>query len=166
MNERFAKYKERWDALGKREQLALLIGASFVTFFILYELIWSPYLDAVENLRARVTDEQKTLQWMQAADQTMQQMQMNSQKNTKLSPVALLGVMQKEINTAGLTGELTSLKQSATDSVQMSFQKVEFDKLAALLTKTVKEQNVTVSQLSATADATPGLVTAEIVLKL
>jgi len=165
MKDRYLKYKERFDALAKREQLALVIGSAAVVLFILYELIWSPYLNAVANLRNRITDEQKTLQWMQSADRNMQHMQAVA-TNNQLSPVALLGVLQKEINSAGLSGELTGLKQSSSNAVQMNFQKVEFDKLIALLIKVIKQENVTISQMSVTADAAPGLVTGEIVLNL
>jgi general secretion pathway protein M len=166
MRDRFLKYKDKWDALAKREQYALAVGTVCVILFILYELIWSPYLTAVNNLRDRIVSSQKTLVWMQAADQTLQQMESHHQKGQVTSPVVLLSVLQKELNTAGLSGELTSLKQSAADAIQLSFQKVDFDKLLALLIKTVKEQNVYIAQMSVTSDSTPGLVTVEIVLKL
>lgn len=165
MKEQWHKYKERWDNLGKREQLALTMGAAVVALFILYELIWTPYLNAVNSLRQRISASQETLNWMQATDKNLQQLS-RKETGTKLTPVVLLGIVQKEVNSSGLAGELILLKQSNVDAIQLNFQKVVFDKLMAMLIKLTQEQNVYISQFSVTADPTPGLVTAEITLRI
>lgn len=166
-NEQWLKAKEWWSHLSTREKQASIAGASVVAIFIVYELMWSPLVDHVEVLRKQIVTEQKTLVWMQAADTDVRKMEGETTKKGKsVSPVAMLSLLQKQINHVELNKNLTQLKQASNDTIEMHFQKVEFDKLIGLLTTIVKEQPVSISQMSATADNTPGIVNADILLKM
>jgi len=90
---------------------------------------------------------------------------MNQQSSVKAKPVSLvvfLSQMQKKINQSGLESYLTQLKQSDNESVEIHFQKVEFDKLIKLLMTVMKEYPATVSRLSVTATDAPGYVSADV----
>ena len=66
MNERWQQFKKWWAGLAEREQKILMIGSLFVIIILFYGLIWSPYLNHVEELRKRIAADQTTLVYMQA----------------------------------------------------------------------------------------------------
>lgn len=165
MKESLEKSKERWAQFSVREKQAVVVGGSLLAIFIVYQLMWSPALNHVENMRQRIATDQKTLLWMQSADKTMQQMGNKSAKNKPVSIVVFLSQMQDGIKQAGLENTLTQLKQSANESIEMHFQKVEFDKLMSFLVVVMKEHPVSISRLSVVATDAPGVVTADIVMK-
>ena len=163
MNEWRIKFKEWWAALAEREKRMVSVGTVVVGCFIFYAVIWGPYLNRVDGMRQRVQSEQKTLLWMKSADKEMRKIQgQTTTKAQQITPVALLGYLQKLISQKGMDAAMTQLKQSSNDAVELQFQKVEFDKLVTLLMQVVKEQRVVIRQMSATADSTPGLVDAEL----
>lgn len=167
MKEHWLKAKEWWASLALREKQALAIGAVSLFIFIVYQGIWSPLVDQATSMRKRIVAQQKTVVWMQAADKALQKAEgEKSERKQSTSPVVLLAVMQKQINQAGLDAALTQLKQGANETVEMHFQKVEFDKLITLLMHTIKTQRVSLAQLSASAEGSPGIVNADIMLKL
>jgi len=165
-SERWTKVKEWWNALALREKQAVALGGSVLAIFIVYAGIWMPYTDHVSAMRKRIESQEKVLLWMQAADREISKIEKQSGNSGKpVSPVVLLSLLQKQIDTTGLGRNLTQLKQSSNASIEMHFQKVAFDKLGGLLIAIAKEHNVSVVQMSATADSTPGEVNADVTLK-
>jgi type II secretory pathway component PulM len=163
----YAKLKEWWLALAPREKYVVALGSVTVVLFLIYEIIWSPLVDGAANMRKRITTDQKTLAWMQSADKELTKLQQQSRASTtSLSPVALLAVLQKKMQQAGFDEAAVQLKQSSNDSVEIHFQKVPFDSIMKLLLSTVKEFNLTVTQMSAVAETTPGVVNADLVLRI
>ncbi|WP_172622693.1 type II secretion system protein GspM [Aquicella siphonis] len=162
------KAKEWWMSLAARERQAMTAAGALLVLFIIYQWIWSPYLEYVNQLRKRIASDQETLVWMQAADQEIQKIESQSKGKAKSSsPVALLSQIQKQINQAGLDQSLSQLKQASNDSIEVHFQKVDFEKLMTLLVKILKEQSVSVTQFSVTAsDETTGIVNADMIIKL
>ena len=164
MKELWAKINEWWIQLGLRERRMVLLGSVVLSVFIIYEWIWSPFLEYVNQMRNRMVTEQKTLNWMQAADKQIQKLGKSSQ--TKLnSPVQLLSHIQKQINHAHLDSYLTLLKQDSKESVSIHFQRVEFESLMNLLIVMMKEKQIIISRLTLTAVDMPGYVNADIVVK-
>jgi general secretion pathway protein M len=152
--------KEWWSQLALREKQAVLLGGTFVFIFILYQFIWSPLLGHLTEMRHSIEAQQKTLIWMRKADKEIQSLQKNNKvANKDASPVALLSSLQKQINQLGLGQSLAGLKQASTDTIEMHFQKVEFDQLVLLL------KQVSIVQLSAVAGSTPGMVDADLVVR-
>jgi general secretion pathway protein M len=167
INEQWLKANERWSALSVREKQASVIGASVLVIFIIYQLMWSPLVDHVADMRKQIVTDQQTLVWMQAADNDIRKVEGQAKtKGKSVSPVALLSLIQKQINRAELNKNLTQLKQASNDTIEMHFQKAAFDKLITLLTVIIKEEPVSISQMSVTAENTPGLVNADVMLTM
>ncbi len=166
MKEMWLKWKEWWSQLALREKQAVMLGGPLLIIFILYQWIWSPYLDYVNGMRKRIGTEQKLLLWMQEADAAINKIAGQSKTKIKaVSPVMLLSVMKKQVNKAGLEQYLTQLKQATNESIELHFQKIEFDKLIKVIISVMKEQPVSILQMSVVADNTPGIVNADIILK-
>jgi general secretion pathway protein M len=167
MKERWVKLQEWWLNLALREKQAVALGGLLLGLFILYQFIWTPYLNQITAMRTRIQTEQKTLRWMQAADKEISKLSGQSKnKSQSITPVIVLGLLQKQINHVGLEQNLTQLKQATNESIELHFQKVVFDKLITFLTSVIKEQSVSIAQLSVSAENTPGIVNADIILKL
>jgi type II secretory pathway component PulM len=77
----------------------------------------------------------------------------------------MLSITKKYISQAGLDRYLTQLKQNTNESIEMHFQKVEFDRLIRLLTVLINEQHFTLLQISSVAENPSGIVNADVILK-
>lgn len=161
------KLKERWAALAPREKQAVSIGGSLLLIFIVYQFIWMPSLQSVDDLRQHIKTDQKNLVWMQEADKELQQLNKQNQgKRSSMTPAVLLAAVKKKIVHAGLENYLTQLKQTTNDSIEIHFQKVEFDKLVDVLMQISKQEQVAISRWSVTVvDNAPGLVNADMVIR-
>lgn len=167
MKESYAKAKEWWHNLAPRERLAVSIGGSLLGVFILYAGIFTPYLNAVDNMRNRIASDAKLLAWMQVANTEIQKYtKQNAPKSTNASPVSLLSFLQKKVSSSGMDQQLKLLKQSSNDSIELQLQKVEFDKFMSLLISVCKEQPVAINQMSVNNTNVSGVVNATVMLKL
>lgn len=166
MKEWLAKLKEWWASLAMREKQMVSIGGSLLVLFIIYQWMWTPYLEHVATMRTKIAADQKTLLWMQAADTVMQKIEGKSvAKNKPVSLVVFLSQVQKQIKHDGLEQLLTQLKQSTNESIDIHFQKVEFEKLMKLIVAIMKTHPITITHLTLVAVGTPGYVNADIVMK-
>ena len=167
MKEYVQKAKEWYAALEPRERSAVNIGGGAVLFAILYFGIWSPLVNHVDELRKRIVTDQKTLTWMREADEKIKQLSATeSTVQQAVTPVQLLTLLQMQINQAGLRDALKEMKQASNDAIQLHFKNVSFDQLITLLMSVLKNSHVAISQFTATAEATPGMVNADIMLTL
>lgn len=166
-NETREKFKAWWSQLALREQRMLAFGSVVVVFFILYAGIWMPIQSHLEEMRVSIKKNEKTLQWMQSADKALSKVEGQAQEKKKtVTPVELLSIVQQTVEEAGLTSALTQSKQSSGESIILHFQKADFDRLMAMLIIILKEQNVTVTQFGAAATKDPGVVNADVTLKI
>jgi len=166
MKDVWMKLKEWWINLALREKQAVMAGSILLGLFIVYQWMWTPYLNHIASMREKITHDQKTLLWMQSADQAIQKVESKSiAKNKPVSLVVFLSQMQKQIKQSGLGQFLTQLKQSGNESIEIHFQKVEFEKLIKFLTTVMKTYPVSISHLTLVAADSSGYVNADIVIK-
>lgn len=159
--------RDTWAGFALREKIVVGIGGACLAIFLVYQLWWSPINTALFNLRKRLVAQQKTLAFMQSADKEIMHLQKESHPQEKSETVvSLLSGVQKQITQKGLQSSLTQLKQASNDSIEIHFQKVEFDKLIVLLEDIIKKHTVALTQMSVMADESPGLVSADIFLKI
>src|SRR5690349_11539379 len=108
MNEISVKIKEWWNGLATREKQTVSIGLGLITLFIIYQWIWTPYLNHIADMRKQMVTQQKTLQWMKAADKEIQKVVSPSNgKNKTVTPIVMLSILQKQIKKAGFEEYLT-----------------------------------------------------------
>lgn len=166
MKENIIKLKEWWSGLGLRERKAIGLATIALSVFILYQFVWSPLDEAASALRKEIASSEKNLVWMQNANNEIKKHTQQNKPNEKVSsPVVMLGLLQKEIDHAGLQQYLTQLKQNNNDAIEIHFQKVQFDALMKLLLEVSQKHGAEIIQMSAVTDA-PGLVNADILVKV
>lgn len=146
-----------------REKQGVSAGSVILALFIMYECIWMPCIHHLENMRLRIASQQKTLVFMQSADAAMRTSKLGA-KHPPATLVVFMSQMQKQIRQFGLESFLVQFKQAANESVELHFQKVEFDKLMVFLTAAMKDYPVSVSQMMVVAQDTPGQVNADVVV--
>lgn len=158
--------KEWWNNLALREKQTVSLGALALVFLLLYLIIWVPFSNKLDSMRSKIKHDQQLLSWMKETHTRIQSTEKQQQKkNTIPSGTSLLSLIQHKINQTTLVSNLSQLRQSENDSVQLSFNNVDFDKLIEWLTQLWQQQGVTISQMTVTASTTPGLVTTEMTLK-
>lgn len=157
--------KEWWINLSLREKQYVSLGTVAVLILLFYSLIWSPLSNKVISMRGQIQRNEQLLAWIQTADKQIQLVEKNLQQSASSSSTSLLSTTQNLINESTLSSQLSQLRQADSDSVQLSFKQVDFDKLIAWLAETSKTQRFVVSQLTVTPSPSPGIVSAELTLK-
>lgn len=167
MKELWQKLKDWYTQLEQRERRAVAVGGVALLFAMFYFGFWSPLLGKVDAMRKRIAAQQETLAWMQGAEARINQLGGAASMNKgNLTPVALLTLLQDQVNDDGLHDALTQLKQAGTDSIHLQFKNVSFDRVVALLIAVIQQHQVSVTLFNATAQARPGLVDVNVMLKL
>jgi general secretion pathway protein M len=162
MNNGIKNLRDKWDQLSLRDKRTAMLGGILVLLLTLYAAVWSPFSERVVVMRSKIAQEKKLLAWMHTADERLT---LHHTKAGKVeTSVALLGLVQKQIEEAGLGGSLQSLKQGQADTIEMHFAKVNFDGLLTMLVRLSSEQQVKIAQLSATRIDDAGMVNAQIAL--
>jgi general secretion pathway protein M len=159
--------KEWWNNLALREKQMVSLGAVILGALLIYLLLWSPLDNAVSNLRNEIHHNQELLTWMMDADKRLQNLAKSGQpKQPAAVSGSLLSIVQKQINRTSLVSSLSQMHQTDSDSVQLTFQKVEFDKLISWLIELTRDQGITITQMTVTPSPTPGVVAVDLVLKI
>ncbi len=168
MKEYVQKFKVWYASLELREQRAVKVGGTALAIAVFYFGIWSPFLGRVEALRKRIVTDQKTLVWAKQADQRIKELSgaASTASSQVMTPVALLSMLQDQILQSDLKDALKDMKQAANDSIQLQFKNVSFDRLMKMLMSVLQNSSVTITQFSAVAEKTPGMVDANILLGL
>jgi general secretion pathway protein M len=158
--------KEWWNNLVLRERQMVSLGAMIISLLFIYFFLWSPLDSTVTSLRSQIRHNQELLAWMQDADKRIQLLQ----KTARPAPVkqasgSLLSILQKQINGTAFVSALSQLHQVENNSVQLAFQKINFDALVGWLIK-LNQQGIQITQMTVAPSDVPGIVGVELVLKL
>ena len=158
---KFHKIIAWWLQLNQREQRMITLGGSVVVLFIGYAIFWSPLLSAAQLQRERIQHNQQLLSWMQTADQQISEALKKSPhtlyQDQALSPVSAMDLLQREAVRAAIKEQLTELKQSNKDTIELHYHKVDFDHFAQWMIA-IHQQGLQVTQLSIKRTATAGQV--------
>lgn len=167
MKEWWLKGKDWWQSLAVREKQAVSIGGGVLAVFLIYSLIYAPLYTRIDSMRKQIVTSSKTLAWMQQADKQIADLSRSGVKaHSGETPVTVLSEIQTQLNTANLAQTLTQLKQITTDSISLQFKEVSFDKMISVLIALSRTHAVTVTQCTVIAANTPGMVDADIVVRL
>ena len=72
MNEKIAEWKNKFDSLGQRERVLLLVTAVVVTFMVMQVLLLDPLLDATKKIENRTVEATQQINQYQAEKQTVE----------------------------------------------------------------------------------------------
>lgn len=159
--------KKRWTQFSQREKQMVAVGGSVLTLYLCYALIWSPFLNHVDAMRKKVKTNQQLLAWMKSADQVMLELKKSEHQRVRPeSLVSFLSVLKQGVQEAALAKSLSQLRQSGSDSIEIHFQNVDFDKAIRFISSILTAHDVHVTQLSVSALPTPGQTNIDMVMKV
>ena len=111
--------RERWQNLSQRERVLVSLIAIIVGLWVLYRIIWFP----LYHLNQRTYQDIQSKNNMIHLLETMQGSPL-IKRVTQSSPIQLLPTVQQSIQQANLSGSLTSISQTNSQTLQLSFQQV------------------------------------------
>lgn len=175
----FSKLKTEWLAFkaktlaalaarDEREQRAIKIGGGVVAALLFYVCVVSPVFQHLDDLRASIAHDRKTLAWMRGVDLALASSEKTAAPSSgRMTLIDCLSRMQTSINQSSLSQGLVGMKQSDNDRIEVHFKSVSFDALIAWLTSAMAQLPLNLSAFSATSTGdTPGTVNADLVLTL
>lgn len=167
LKEQFFIIKNRIRELSSRDKNALLFGFIVIIFYLIYILIISPTFNHLTVMRKKVSQTEQTLAWMKSADKVLSGIKKTD--HTKTHPeslVSFLSMIKERISASSLSKSLTQLKQNGTDSVEITFQKVNFDQAILFVSDMLKDYDIHVAQFNVTALNSKGLTNISMILSL
>lgn len=153
--------KTWFNNLARREQWISLFGLALVIFFIGYQFIWAPL--AKDN--QRLIDNNARLQadavWIKQTVQTIKSLQGSG--SSAGSSRSLSQLVDQAAASKGV--RISRFQPAANNEAQIWLERIEFNKLMALLDQLENAYGVGVKTLSVSSANSPGLITARIRLK-
>ena len=151
--------KEWWINLALREKQSLVLGSLVLLIVLLYEILWMPFSHINDSLREQISQDQTLVSWMEKTDQQIQSLKQLTQKNTSITTSAgLLSLLQNEIHHSPFANNLAQFSQAENNSVQIRFQKINFDSLMQWLIQLWHKHGVSVLRITVTPNGALGIV--------
>ncbi|MDA8561619.1 type II secretion system protein M [Gammaproteobacteria bacterium] len=155
-----------WVNLSLKEKKTIKIGGITLSILLIYMLIWLPLQNEIKYLRSQIKQNQKLLSWMITADKKIQDSSKEIKASTNINSDSALSIVENEIHQNDISNKVTKLRQIENGLIELNFDQVSFDKLIAWLTVMWENHNLLVTQMNIKPSIKPGIVHAELKLKL
>ena len=157
--------KSWWLEKNQREQMALVIAAVALLLFLIYLLAWQPFVDAVEQKRQQLKNQQVTLDWMQQNLGEVQRLKSQRRSSgASNSNEALLTLVDRTAKQSQLRQQIQRIKPQGEDSVQLWVEQAAFDTLLKWLAGLSTQYGIQIESLNIDRQELPGIVNARLVL--
>jgi len=153
-----------WHKLSQRERSTVAIGGSIIVILLCYVLIVTPMNHALHSLKQRVIQQQSLLQWMQSADQQLNQLQQHQGITTPIDTNNLLAFINQSSRSHKLNQFMTDINQTSHNQVRIRFVNVPFDNWVSWLQSLWQQHTISVTQLMLTPKSTAGVAAATVTL--
>ncbi len=158
--------KDWWNNMETREQRFVVMAAIVVFIFLAYLLIWSPLVEARNNKRQYVENQQQLLSWMTTKSNEVKQIKLTNpnllKKDSKRSLLAIVDSLSKQM---GLRVAINRIEPDGPHNTTIWIEEMNFDALITMLGELDKRSNVKVKEANVTKLEKPGVVKAKITLK-
>ncbi|HIJ84057.1 MAG: type II secretory pathway, component PulM [Magnetococcales bacterium] len=158
--------KDTWRDLGARERRMVVIGSVALLVTLIYFMVWSPFLERVDNARQRVAAGLDSLQWMQskAAEARTLQASLGGPGRSGLTlSGSFLSFVEESAKKGGLGGGLKGAEPSGNDQVLIRFEQTPFHALIAWMID-LHSKGVEAFSVALEREQEPGKVRARLVL--
>jgi general secretion pathway protein M len=149
--------KTYWFNLNERDRWMLIIGGSVVGVYLLYLIVFSPILSAVNTASQQLVEQQTTLIWMRN----------NLGAATQLKRIEknLLSLFSTQLKSDNLSKFPYQLQQTGGEGLQLSFDKVPYVEFMSWLKRLNQHNAMTIVDLSAIRTKTLGMVKLRLVVE-
>jgi len=121
-------------SLPPRDMWIVNVTAALIIFTLFYLIIWEPLHKGLETENVRAEAQQKTLQWMQHAEQEARLLRTSGnghQIRYANKPITL--VLEQSLMNAGLKLFVSKIDSSGTNSARVKLDNVAFDQMLVWL---------------------------------
>jgi type II secretory pathway component PulM len=153
--------KERLQQLTPREKRVVFMGAIVLLLLLLYSAIYAPLTNKIDSLRRQLVKDQQLLVFMRETELTLQHY---SAIKERLSGTALLSAIERQLNEMPLKIYPAEFKQTDNNAVELTFKKINFDRLLAWWVSVSKNHHWRILQLHITQTDEAGMVSAVFIL--
>lgn len=157
--------RERWQQLQARERGLIVLAAIVIAIVLIWLLLWEPLLQARENHRARIVEQQSLLLWLQSIEPEVSRLRAEQSSTALSNNRSPIGRIDQSARNAGLAGALQRIEPAAGNQVRVVFEQVEFAALMNWLSRLLAEQPFRVEQFSAQRGLSSGRVDVVVVLQ-
>lgn len=159
-----APLRARWVALPPTVRQYIKLGSLVLIPAILYLALWLPMQRQVTSMRAKIPQAREQLALMRV--QALQVTQLRAAAPASTTPISNLpGFVEQLATTHGLKGNVKKLEPAGKNGVQMAVENVSFNGLLTFLGDLQKQAAISVENAAFDAQATPGMVNAQLTLR-
>ena len=154
--------KQWFNALEKREQMILIIGAVFVVFYLLYGVVYQGVVNQRQLLLKQNAAAEEKLQWVQQASQQIVALRKTSGAGgtSVMSGKSLSQISELAAKRSGL--RITRFQPKDDNEAQVWLDRVEFSALIDFLVRLELDYGIELDDLSVNTANSPGLVNARL----
>jgi len=160
--------KSWWIHLSHREQRILTAGGVFLILFLLYLIIIQPVNAGLNNQINNIDAQKKLLSWMQKNVPELKSLRKSGDTRQTIPAGGLLSSVEQSLRQSQLSEAVTALEknpdETSQESIQLKFDKVNFDRFMTWLINFWQTYDINISQISMTR--TPAAGVAQISLSL
>lgn len=139
--------KQGWEGISTRERMTLSVGVLGVLAILAYALVWQPWQDALQRLRAQVPAKQETLAWMQSEARTIEPLMARKQQQRGQDDAPLLTVVESTAKEVNIHDSIRRISPGEKNEVKVWLTDADFDKWLQWL-EVLRQRNVEVSSAS------------------
>jgi len=142
---------EYWQSLKEQEQKLLLIAGGIFVIFIFMMGIWRPLNNAIDTSTKELNKQQDLSLWMQSSIAKIKQ----ADPKASMSSGSLSQVVN---NTRNKYQIVISKMQPKDNTLRLTIESVEFNKLVDWLTLLVEKHQITIEKIDMSKDDNTGYV--------
>ena len=142
-----------WQNLNERERWMVILAGGTTIIYLIYLLVYSPLVTAVQNKTEQLIDKRETLQWLQQV-----RSQAKTEKKKTLSNSKLLTLIDQQLKSNKSLNFPHNIQQTNTGDIQLTFDRVPFNLFMQWLGELNHHYNLRIQQLQIEKLDTAGMV--------
>ncbi|MFQ5754641.1 MAG: type II secretion system protein GspM [Acidiferrobacterales bacterium] len=159
----FERILSLWRTLEPRERLVITAGSIIALVMLFYTFLWMPVQRDLTRLRVDVPKTQTQLARMQL--QARQVTRLQAGTTTATPSGNLLSTLERSALDRGLRRNITRMEPDGSAGVRLALDGVGFNTLLRWLTDLQQRSGVRVESATITAQSSPGIVDARLLLR-
>jgi general secretion pathway protein M len=149
-----------------QERLALIVMAIFLIGAALYTLFWIPLNEDIAQKNTWVTEQKKTLDWMQQTAIKINQLKPDSKAGqNKKSNESLITTIDRTAKQQRLRDVVKRIKPQGNDKAQLWLEQASFDRMVRWLDLLQQQHNISITTITVDRQSGSGLINARINLE-
>ncbi len=149
-----------------QERFALIIMSIFLIGAAFYALFWLPLNEEIAQKQRWISEQQKTLSWMQQTAVKINRLQSNKHTDPlKKGNEALLTTIDSTAKQQQIREAVKRIKPQGNDKVQLWLEQASFDRMILWLDSLQQRHGVSISSITVDRQSDSGRVNARINLE-